>query len=138
GQAEMLRAGSDVAILALGATVYPAMDAARALASLGVEAAVVNARFVKPLDGDLLKSMAQNFNRLVTVEEGVLAGGFGSAVLELLEAHGLNYVTLKRLGLPDEFVEHGDRNIFLKRYNLDAAGIVSAIQRTFPELFSER
>ncbi|MFN2109354.1 MAG: 1-deoxy-D-xylulose-5-phosphate synthase [Anaerolineae bacterium] len=136
GQAEMLRAGSDVAILALGATVYPAMDAARALASLGVEAAVVNARFVKPLDGNLLKNLALNFNRLVTVEEGVLAGGFGSAVLELLEARGLNYVTLKRLGLPDEFVEHGDRNLFLKRYNLDAAGIVSVIQQTFPELFS--
>jgi len=136
GQAEMLRAGADVAILALGATVYPAMEAARALSSLCVEAAVVNARFVKPLDGDLLKSLALNFNRLVTVEEGVLAGGFGSAVLELLEARGLNYVTLKRLGLPDEFVEHGDRSIFLKRYNLDAAGIVSVIQRTFPELFS--
>jgi 1-deoxy-D-xylulose-5-phosphate synthase len=136
GQAEMLRAGSDIAILALGATVYPAMEAARALSSLGVEAAVVNARFVKPLDGDLLKSLALNFNRLVTVEEGVLAGGFGSAVMELLEARNLNYVTLKRLGLPDEFVEHGDRSLFLKRYNLDAAGIVSVIQRTFPELFS--
>jgi 1-deoxy-D-xylulose-5-phosphate synthase len=136
GQAEMLRAGADLAILALGATVYPAMEAARALSSLGVEAAVVNARFVKPLDGDLLKSLALNFNRLVTVEEGVLAGGFGSAVMELLEARGLNYVTLKRLGLPDEFVEHGDRGLFLKKYNLDAAGIVSVIQRTFPELFS--
>ncbi|MBN2393324.1 MAG: 1-deoxy-D-xylulose-5-phosphate synthase [Anaerolineae bacterium] len=138
GKAEMLRAGSDVAILALGATVYPAMEAARALSSLGVEAAVVNARFIKPLDGDLLKNLALNFNRLVTVEEGVLAGGFGSAVMESLEARGLNYVTLKRLGLPDEFVEHGDRALFLKRYNLDAAGIVSVIQRTFPEMFSAR
>ncbi len=136
GQAEMLRAGADLAILAIGSTVYPAMEAAKALSSLGVEAAVVNARFVKPLDGDLLKSLALNFNRLVTVEEGVLAGGFGSAVLELLEARGLGYVTLKRLGLPDEFVEHGDRGLFLKRYNLDAAGIVSVIQRAFPELFS--
>jgi 1-deoxy-D-xylulose-5-phosphate synthase len=136
GQAEMLRAGSDLALLAIGSTVYPAMEAAKALSSLGVEAAVVNARFVKPLDGDLLKSLALNFNRLVTVEEGVLAGGFGSAVMELLEARGLNYVTLKRLGLPDEFVEHGERSLFLKRYNLDAAGIVSVIQRTFPELFS--
>jgi 1-deoxy-D-xylulose-5-phosphate synthase len=136
GQAEMLRAGSDVAILALGATVYPAMEAARALSSLGVEAAVVNARFVKPLDGDLLKSLVLNFNRLVTVEEGVLAGGFGSAVMELLEARNLNYVTLKRLGLPDTFIEHGERSLFLKQYNLDAAGIVSVIQRTFPELFS--
>ncbi|MGC9393321.1 MAG: 1-deoxy-D-xylulose-5-phosphate synthase [Anaerolineae bacterium] len=136
GQAEMLRAGSDIAILAVGATVYPAMAAAHALSSLGVEAAVVNARFIKPLDGDFLKNLALNFNRLVTVEEGVLAGGFGSAVMELLEARNLNYVTIKRLGLPDEFVEHGDRNLFLKRYNLDAAGIVSVIQRTFPELFS--
>jgi len=136
GQAEMLRAGDDLAILAVGATVYPAMEAARALSSLGVEAAVVNARFVKPLDGDLLKNLALNFNRLVTVEEGVLAGGFGSAVMEVLEARGLNYVTLKRLGLPDEFVEHGKRGLFLKQYNLDAAGIVSVIQRTFPELFS--
>ncbi len=136
GRAEMLRAGTDLAILALGSMVYPALEAAKALASLGVEAAVVNARFVKPLDGDLLKSLALNFNRLVTVEEGVLAGGFGSAVMELLEARGLNYFTLKRLGLPDEFVEHGDRSFFLKQYNLDAAGIISVIQRTFPELFS--
>ncbi len=136
GQAEMLRAGADLAILAIGSTVYPAMEAAKALSSLGVEAAVVNARFVKPLDGDLLKSLALNFNRLVTVEEGALAGGFGSAVMELLEARGLNYVTLKRLGLPDQFIEHGDRSFFLKQYNLDAAGIVSTIQRTFPELFA--
>lgn len=136
GRAELLRAGADLAILALGSMVYPAMEAAKALSSLGVEAAVVNARFVKPLDSGLLKSLALNFNRLVTVEEGVLAGGFGSAVLELLEARNLNYVTLKRLGLPDEFVEHGDRSLFLKQYNLDAAGIVSVIQRTFPELFS--
>jgi 1-deoxy-D-xylulose-5-phosphate synthase len=136
GRAEMLRAGSDVAILALGATVYPAMDAAHALSSLGVEAAVFNARFVKPLDGALLKNLVLNFNRLVTVEEGVLAGGFGSAVTEMLEAHNLNHFTFKRLGLPDEFIEHGDRSLFLKRYNLDAAGIVSVTQLTFPELFS--
>ncbi len=136
GEAEMLRAGTDLAILALGSMVYPALEAAKALSSLGVEAAVVNARFVKPLDGNLLKSLALNFNRLVTVEEGVLAGGFGSAVMELLETRGLNYVTLKRLGLPDEFIEHGERGLFLKRYNLDAAGIVSVIQQTFPELFS--
>ncbi len=136
GQAEMLRAGVDLAILAVGSMVYPAIEAAKALSTQGVEAAVINARFVKPLDGDLLKSLALNFNRLVTVEEGVLAGGFGSAVLELLEARGLTYVTLKRLGLPDEFIEHGDRSLFLKQYNLDAAGIVSVIQRTFPELFS--
>lgn len=136
GRPEMLRAGEDVAILAIGSMVYPALEAARALSSLGVEAAVINARFVKPLDGALLKSLALNFNRLVTVEEGVLAGGFGSAVLEQLEAQGMNYVTLKRLGLPDEFIEHGERRLFLKQYNLDAAGIVSVIQRTFPELFS--
>lgn len=136
GRAEMLRAGADLAILAIGSMVYPALEAANALSTQGVEAAVINARFVKPLDGDLLKSLALNFNRLVTVEEGVLAGGFGSAVMELLEARGLNYVTLKRLGLPDQFIEHGDRSLFLKQYNLDAAGIVSVIQRTFPELFS--
>lgn len=136
GQAEMLRAGADLAILAIGSMVYPALKAADALSTQGVEAAVINARFVKPLDSDLLKSLALNFNRLVTVEEGVLAGGFGSAVMELLEARGLNYVTLKRLGLPDEFIEHGDRSLFLKQYNLDPAGIVSVIQRTFPELFS--
>ncbi|HQE93297.1 MAG TPA: 1-deoxy-D-xylulose-5-phosphate synthase [Anaerolineae bacterium] len=136
GRAEMLRAGADLAILAVGPMVYPALEAAQALSSRGVEAAVINARFVKPLDGDLLKSLALDFNRLVTVEEGVLAGGFGSAVLEMLETRGLNRVTLKRLGVPDEFVEHGERRIFLKRYNLDAAGIVSVIQHTFPELFS--
>ncbi len=136
GQGEVLRAGSDLAILAIGAMVYPALEAAAILSTEGVEAAVVNARFVKPLDGELLKSLAQNFNRLVTVEEGVLAGGFGSAVLEMLEARGLNDIALKRLGLPDEFVEHGERSIFLKHYNLDPVGIVSVIHQTFPELFS--
>ena len=136
GQAEMLRTGEDLAILALGSMVYPALEAAKALSSQGVEAAVVNARFVKPLDSDLLRTLARNFNRLITVEEGVLAGGFGSAILEMLETRDLNYVTLKRLGLPDEFIEHGERSVFLRHYNLDAAGIVATIQKTFPELFS--
>jgi 1-deoxy-D-xylulose-5-phosphate synthase len=136
GQAEILRHGADLAILALGSTVHPALKAAAALATQGVEVAVVNARFVKPLDHAMLKTLTRTFNRLITVEEGVLAGGFGSAVLEELEANNMNYVTLKRLGVPDEFVEHGDRDIFLARYNLDAAGIVRATQQTFPELFA--
>ena len=136
GQAEVLRDGADLAILALGSTVHPALKAAAALATQGVEATVVNARFAKPIDRAMLKTLTRTFNRLITVEEGVLAGGFGSAVLEELEANDMHYVTLKRLGVPDVFVEHGERDIFLARYNLDAAGIVRATQQTFPELFA--
>jgi 1-deoxy-D-xylulose-5-phosphate synthase len=106
GKAETLRAGDDVAILALGIHVPTAMAAAEMLAHDGVAATVVNARFAKPLDEECILDLARRVGRFVTIEEGVAAGGFGSAVLELLAAHGLTCpVTV--LGIPDRFVDHG-------------------------------
>jgi 1-deoxy-D-xylulose-5-phosphate synthase len=134
GKAEVLRRGKDLAIVAIGSAVHPSLAAADALAAEGIDAAVINARFVKPLDRSLIAGVAKNFNRIVTVEENVIAGGFGSAVLELLEERALNEVVVRCIGLPDEFVEHGTPEILRARYNLDAAGIAKVVRNTFPEL----
>jgi len=124
GRAEVLREGEDLLILALGASVYPALAAADELARQGAGATVVNARFIKPLDEALILSLAAKHGRVLTVEENVLAGGFGSAVLELLADRGLAGVTVKRLGIPDVFVEHGSQDILRQKYDLDASGIL--------------
>ena len=123
GQAEVLREGEDLLILALGASVYPALDAAAMLEEQGFSATVVNARFIKPLDEDLILTLAARHGRVLTVEENVLAGGFGSAVLELLVDRELS-VAVKRLGIPDTFVEHGSPAILRQKYGLDADGIL--------------
>jgi 1-deoxy-D-xylulose-5-phosphate synthase len=126
GKAEVLREGEDLLILALGASVYPALDAARELDRQGFSTTVVNARFIKPLDEALILSLAAKHGRVLTVEENVVAGGFGSAVLELLADQGLFGVSVKRLGIPDVFVEHGTQDILRQKYGLDAAGIVKS------------
>ncbi|MHB9074960.1 MAG: 1-deoxy-D-xylulose-5-phosphate synthase [Desulfobaccales bacterium] len=126
GKAEVLREGEDLLILAMGASVYPALDAAKELDKQGFSATVVNARFVKPLDEHLILSLAAKHGRVLTVEENVLAGGFGSAVLELLADRNLVGITVKRCGIPDIFVEHGTQSILRKKYGLDAAGILKS------------
>ncbi len=126
GQAEVLREGEDLLILALGASVYPALAAAQELEQQGFTATVVNARFVKPLDESLILSLAAKHGRVLTVEENVLAGGFGSAVLEILADHDLFGITVKRLGIPDVFVEHGTQAILRKQYGLDTPGILKS------------
>ena len=126
GKAEVLREGEDLLILALGASVYPALAAAEQLSVRGFSATVVNARFVKPLDENLILTLAAKHSRVLTVEENVLAGGFGSAILELLADHGLAGVSVKRLGIPDIFLEHGAPNILRQKYGLDADGILQA------------
>ncbi|MEW6388603.1 MAG: 1-deoxy-D-xylulose-5-phosphate synthase [Thermodesulfobacteriota bacterium] len=129
GQAEVLREGEDLLILALGASVYPALAAAAELAQQGYQATVVNARFVKPLDDNLILSLTAKHGRVLTVEENVAAGGFGSAVLELLADKDLLGVPVKRLAIPDIFVEHGAPAILRQKYGLDAPGILkSALQ----------
>ena len=128
GKAETLRAGRDAAIIAYGSMVKPAMDAAERLATDGIQATVVNARFVKPLDEETIGRLAGEHQLILTVEEAYLAGGFGSAVMELLEAKGLlDNVTLLRLGVPDEIVTHGDPKALLAGYGLDADGIYSKV-----------
>ncbi|MEK7280746.1 MAG: transketolase C-terminal domain-containing protein, partial [Chloroflexota bacterium] len=134
GQGEILRKGKDLALVAIGSMVYPALEAAEKLAAEGVETTVVNARFVKPLDSQLLLEVARKTKRMLTLEENALAGGFGSAVLELLASHQVE-VKVGCHGLPDHFIEHGDRALLCSLFNLDADGIVHRVQDSFPELF---
>jgi 1-deoxy-D-xylulose-5-phosphate synthase len=124
GKAELLREGEDLLILAVGASVYPALKAAGDLEKRGFHATVVNARFIKPLDENLILTLAASHGRVLTVEENVVAGGFGSAVLELLADQGLFGVAVKRLGIPDTFVEHGSQEILRQKFGLDAEGIL--------------
>jgi 1-deoxy-D-xylulose-5-phosphate synthase len=124
GQAEVLTTGDDLLILAIGASVYPALDAARELESQGFKATVVNARFIKPLDQSKILSLAAQCGRVLTVEENIAAGGFGSAVLELLADHGLQGIPVKRLAVGDLFVEHGSQKILRRKYGLDSQGIL--------------
>ncbi len=125
GRAEVLREGGDVAILAIGSTVHPALAAAGTLAARGIQAAVIDARFVKPLDREAI-ALAAGTGRILTVEENVLEGGFGSAVLEALAESGVRGVTVRRLGIPGVFVEHGRPGTLRRRYGLDADGIAAA------------
>jgi 1-deoxy-D-xylulose-5-phosphate synthase len=124
GKAEVLKEGEDLLILALGTSVYHALEAARQLEERGFKATVVNARFVKPLDEQLILTLAARHGRVLTVEENVAQGGFGSAVLELLSDHHLTGVPVKRLAIPDIFMEHGSPDILRQKYGLDAAGIL--------------
>ncbi|HEY9284834.1 MAG TPA: 1-deoxy-D-xylulose-5-phosphate synthase [Pyrinomonadaceae bacterium] len=138
GKAEILRdAGSDVALVAYGSMVHPAWQAAERLAKDGVDATVVNARFVKPLDASLLLALARTKRLIVTVEEAYLAGGFGAAVLELLEENDLlGAARVVRMGIPDRWVTHGDAKLLLAKYGLDADGIYTRVRQCVEE--SER
>jgi 1-deoxy-D-xylulose-5-phosphate synthase len=134
GKGEVLRQGGDIAILAIGTTVAPAVEAAQELASRGTEATVVNARFAKPLDSELIIDLARRTKRLVTVEENALSGGFGNSVIELLQQSGVSDVPVKNIGIPDEFVEQGAQAILRSKYSLDATGIAKQAS----ELFNNR
>lgn len=134
GEAEVLRTGRDVAILAIGYAVQPALRAADILERKGIQASVVNARFVKPLDVRLIVNLAYRIKRLVTVEENALAGGFGSAVLELLEDQNVHDVHVKRIGLPDEFIEHGTQQMLRENYRLTPETIARFIVDAFEDL----
>ena len=131
GKAEVLRQGRDLVLLAIGSTVKAALEAASLLQKQGIDSTVVNARFVKPLDGELIGSLLSGCRRLITVEENALQGGFGSAVLELLEERGLTEIQVRRLGIPDVFVEHGPQDFLRQKYGIDAEGIVRAAEELF-------
>ncbi|KAF0123046.1 MAG: 1-deoxy-D-xylulose-5-phosphate synthase [bacterium] len=132
GKAEVIIEGKDVLILAIGSMVYPALAAARHLREENIEVTVVNSRFVKPLDDDLIITLAEKIRKVITVEENVLDGGFGSAVLELIEKNGLQNLRVKRIGVQDRFVEYGTQELLRSRYGLDEEGII----RTVKELVS--
>jgi 1-deoxy-D-xylulose-5-phosphate synthase len=125
GKGEVRRHGQRIAILAFGTLLYPALEAAERLG-----ATVANMRFVKPLDAELVAELARTHEALVTVEDGCVMGGAGSAVTEALNAAGLT-VPVLQLGLPDEFVEHGDPAKLMSLCGLDAAGIEASIVKRF-------
>lgn len=133
GKAEVLREGSDLALIALGDTVARCLQAAELLQEKGLSAAVINARFIKPLDAALLAKLADRCQALVTVEEHVAAGGFGSAVLETLNAAGLRTDHVLSLALPDHFPTHGDSDALRARYGLNAPAIADRALRFFRE-----
>lgn len=123
GRGELLRKGDDLLIVAAGVTVKSALEAAEKLFWQGIKAAVINARFIKPLDEDLLLNWAEKCGRVITIEENVLPGGFGSGILELFEKRGL-CLPVRRLGIDDHFVGHGSRSQMLSCSNLDAGAII--------------
>ena len=131
GKGSKIRDGRDVVIFALGKSATAAVEAAEALAEHGIECAVVDPIFVKPLDVDLLLEAARGAGRIVTVEENVLAGGFGSAVLEALAEAGMQNVSVHRIGMPDSFIEHGTAADQRRQLQLDAEGIAQQVMTTF-------
>lgn len=126
GRSEVLMEGDDVAIFAVGNTVFPALKAAELLKRAGISPCIINARFIKPLDEDLILSLSRRIKKMVTVEENMLEGGFGSAVLECLNKAGIPDVSVRRVGIGDQFVEHGSQAILRKKYGLDEEGIYNA------------
>ncbi|MBI5835950.1 MAG: 1-deoxy-D-xylulose-5-phosphate synthase [Candidatus Eisenbacteria bacterium] len=133
GQAEVRREGGDVAIWALGPALAWALEAAELMQAEGMQATVVNARFAKPLDEALLVNHARRFRRIVTVEEAAVAGGFGSAVLEALERNELSGVEVRRIGIPDEFIQHGKRELLLRDVGLTPERIARRVLERWRE-----
>jgi 1-deoxy-D-xylulose-5-phosphate synthase len=126
GRAEVLREGSDITIIALGSMVMPAIEASEQLSSMGIESTLINARFVKPLDIQTILHHASKTGTVLTVEEGILSGGFGGAVIEEIAQSLTQGITVKSLGIPDRFVEHGPQEILRDTYDLSARGITKA------------
>jgi len=139
GAGELLREGQDGAIIALGSMVHPALDTAAILESDGLDIAVVDARFVKPLDCSLLREVISTVPAVLTVEEHCLDGGFGSAVMEFLEREGLSHrVTMHRVGLPGAFVTHGSRSQLLHVCGIEPAQIAEQARRLFTQPIEAR
>jgi len=122
GKAEVLRDGGDFLLLALGSMVNPALEAAEILSASGLSGTVINARFAKPVDSDLFRARAKNIGFIFSVEEGIVNGGFGSAV-----EHAIGRTVVK-FGLPDKFIEHGKRELILDKFALTASGIADRIK----------
>jgi 1-deoxy-D-xylulose-5-phosphate synthase len=133
GKCETLRMGRDLTIIALGSMVYPALDAAKRLADKGIYAAVINARFMKPLDKDSILKMAIDSGHVLTIEENTLAGGLGSSVAAII-AQTNTRCHLECMGIPDCFVEHGDPEQLRAIYGLNSEGICERVFASFPQL----
>jgi 1-deoxy-D-xylulose-5-phosphate synthase len=129
GKAEAISWGTDAVILCCGTQLSACQDAAETLRGEGLSVGVVNARFVKPIDRDVVIRALTECSAVITVEEGALAGGFGSAVTEVAADASIDASHVTRLGLPDRFIEHGDRAELLAKYQLDADGIAKAVRQ---------
>ncbi|MFM7382561.1 MAG: transketolase C-terminal domain-containing protein, partial [Microcystaceae cyanobacterium] len=130
GKGEILRHGDDVLLLGYGSMVYPALQVAEILSEHGIQATVVNARFVKPLDTELILPLAQRIGKVVTLEEGCLIGGFGSAVVEALNDNNV-LVPVKRLGVPDLLVDHAEPNESFASLGLTSAQMAQQVLEAF-------
>jgi len=133
GKAEVLQDGDDLVILAVGGSVYPSLNAAERLKEAKIKTGILNVRFIKPLDKELICKLARKVGRIITVEENVLSGGFGSSVLETLGESDIQGVKVKCLGINDVFVEHGSQSIMRKKYGLDVEGIVRSAREILDE-----
>jgi len=131
GKTEILKKGKDVTILGVGYMSYVSLDVARSLLKEGIDCEVLNSRFIKPLDLDLISRSILKTRRLFTVEEGVASGGLGSFVLESIIDKVPKDIIIKTIGLPDTFIEHGDRNILLDRCGLSARRIKEVIKKAY-------
>lgn len=127
GESEELKSGTDIVLFTVGSMVDPCVAASKILASKGIQAGVVNARFIKPMDEEMIRKISREARIIVTVEENMLAGGFGSAVLEYIHTQNFNWVKVLRLGIPDQFIEQGKRDQLLDKYGLTAEGIASSV-----------
>ena len=134
GKGEVVREGSDLAIIAVGTMVDPCVHAAERLLKDGIGAHVVNARFIKPLDEELICQTARRFETLIFAEEAIIHGGFSSACWEVLEKHRLYKNLVLRIGVPDQFVAHGSRALLLAKYALDADGLYNRIIQFLQEI----
>jgi 1-deoxy-D-xylulose-5-phosphate synthase len=134
GTGEILRPGKDLVLLAYGSMVGVALEAAQSLAQTGVDCGVANARFAKPVDTELLRGISAMAPRVLTLEEHLTAGGFGSAVLEACHAAGLPSEKLRSHGIPDQFIEHSPQAIQRRNLKLDAPGVVERVLELYPEL----
>ncbi len=126
GEGELLRQGKDILLLPIGNRVYPALEAARGLEKVGIDAAVINPRFIKPLDNELIIEWAEKTGRVVTVEDNARMGGFGSAVLELLAGSSLSHIKVTTLGYGDRYLEHGTQEILWRKGKIDVPAITNA------------
>jgi 1-deoxy-D-xylulose-5-phosphate synthase len=129
GKSETIKDGKDIAIIAIGRMVSTAVEVSAILRKKNIDAAVINARFITPLDGEMMEKICASCKRIVTMEEGVLEGGFGSAVLEFIERENIKGVRVKRFGLPGRFIEHGRHEELFKKYNLTPEAICDVIIR---------
>ncbi|MDI6766690.1 MAG: 1-deoxy-D-xylulose-5-phosphate synthase [Bacteroidota bacterium] len=128
GKGEVLKEGKEIAILAIGNMVYPSLEAANILQSNGINAEVVNMRFVKPLDIDLLRNIFERHTNILTIEDHTIKGGFGNAILEALAEEGYHNINIKVHGIPDNFIEQGSIPQLHANLKLDASGIANVVK----------